>query len=427
MSNALAIATVTAALGRVVHRAALSAVPGADLATGRPEDSTGVSAHRVHLYLYQVTPNGTLRNADLPTRSSDGAVVARPTAALDLSYVIAFYGDAGTLEPERMLGAVVRDLHRHSVLTRDDLRAGIGSGDLAASDLAEAVELVKLTPTPLTLEELSRLWSVFFQTRHAVSVTYQASVVTIESDVPSRPVLPVLLRGAGDRGVTTVVGPFPALERVEAGLAGDELLVPKPPAFPSAQLGLTLFIRGRNLAEAQAVRFVHPRLTAPLSIAIPPAAASGHTLQVALPNNAAAQNAWAAGIMAMSVDLPPVDGLERQTNALPLALAPIIQAIGPTPLARDADGNVPVQVTCRPKVRWTQRAALLVDGHEVPAAPRDDDSPPTATLNFLILGPRAAANAVVQLRVDGVDSMPLARAGSPPVFGFDPAQQVTVP
>ena len=35
----------------------------------------------------------------------------------------------------------------------------------------------------MNLEELSKLWSVFFQTPYALSIAYQASVVLIEPDL----------------------------------------------------------------------------------------------------------------------------------------------------------------------------------------------------------------------------------------------------
>jgi hypothetical protein len=56
MSNALAIATVTTALAQIVRGAAQSVVNGADVVTGRP-DPNAAPGHRIHLFLYQVTPN----------------------------------------------------------------------------------------------------------------------------------------------------------------------------------------------------------------------------------------------------------------------------------------------------------------------------------------------------------------------------------
>ena len=58
MSNYLAIATVTAALGRIVQQAAeASGVGSVGLDFGRPTATgTGQTERKVHIYLYQVTP-----------------------------------------------------------------------------------------------------------------------------------------------------------------------------------------------------------------------------------------------------------------------------------------------------------------------------------------------------------------------------------
>ena len=183
MCNALSIATVTAALGQIVDGAAKSAVDGASLTMARPGDENHLPPQRVHLYLYQVTPSDAPRNAHQPIGTGSDGTVQRPPAAVDLSYLLAFYGNPAEHEPERMLAAVVRDLHAHPLLTRDDILTAIAnhSGILGASTLADAEEPVKITPSPLTFEDMSRLWSVFFQARHTLSVAYQASSVTIDA------------------------------------------------------------------------------------------------------------------------------------------------------------------------------------------------------------------------------------------------------
>ena len=162
MSNSLAIATVTATLAALVQKSVEQAVGGAEVVIGRPRDTNNNTQRWTHLYLYQVTPNSALRNADLPTRNSAGKVNKRPQVALDLHYLLAFYGDDKELESQRMLGAVARDLHASSVLLRPAIRDVVASWSvLAGSNLDEAVEQIKLTPLPLSLEELSKLWSVF--------------------------------------------------------------------------------------------------------------------------------------------------------------------------------------------------------------------------------------------------------------------------
>src|ERR1051326_8249061 len=112
MSNYLAIATVTATLQRVLQAVIGGDVPGATATTVRPDASgQGLPPVGVNIFLYQVTPNAALRNADLPTRNASGQAGQRPVAALDLHYLMSFYGADKQLEPQRVLGSVVRTLH----------------------------------------------------------------------------------------------------------------------------------------------------------------------------------------------------------------------------------------------------------------------------------------------------------------------------
>lgn len=203
MSNYLAVATVTAALHRLLQSSAGADVPGATVTTDRPESSTnGAAAPTVNVYLYQVMPNPALRNSDLPTRSSGGDLVQRPVAALDLHYLFTFSGADEELEPQRLLGSVIRTLHAQPFLTPQLISAVKTAATsnppvhpaLAPTDLGDQVERVKFSPLPMNLEELSKLWSVFFQTPYALSVAYQASVVLIEPDLEPVVPLPVLER-----------------------------------------------------------------------------------------------------------------------------------------------------------------------------------------------------------------------------------------
>ena len=195
MSNFRAIATVTATLQSVLQAAVHTDVPGAGVSTVRPSDAAngGLPVTRVNLFLYQVTPNPHRNNLDLPTRSSQGDLVQRPQIALDLHYLMSFYGDDAALEPQRLLGSTVALLHSQPLITRAQIDAAIadaGKPFLANSDLSSQPELVRFTPLPMSLEELSRLWSVMLQVQYVLSVAYKASVVLVERPLTPRPSLP---------------------------------------------------------------------------------------------------------------------------------------------------------------------------------------------------------------------------------------------
>lgn len=228
MSNYLAIATVTVALGAALKPAASRALQGTQvtISTRRPKEPEAQQvAPQINTFLYQVLPNAAWRNADLPTRRSDSTVLQRPQAALDVHYLLTFYGDETTLQPQRMLASCVGALHARPVLTREAIRSLIRSAQddnhihhfLIDSNLVEQVELVKFSPLPLNMEELSKLWSVFFQTTYTLSVAYQASVILVEEEEElPQPALPV--RSYNLRAV-----PFsqPFLEQVMAAEGED--------------------------------------------------------------------------------------------------------------------------------------------------------------------------------------------------------------
>jgi Pvc16 N-terminal domain len=240
VSNHLAVATVTAALQHVLTDA-VADISGAGVTTGRPAAAqpaaggNGTSAPTgINVFLYRVSPNAALRNDDLPTRDDEGTVKRRPCAALDLHYLLTFQGNEAELVPERVLGKAVAALHARPLLTRETIEQAIQaqpSNVLDESDLGAQVERVKLTPANLSLDELSKLWSVFFQAPYSLSLAYLGSVVLVEAEVPYRPA-PEVAR----RLLRVVPLGQPVIASVENAAPGRPI-----------HAGSTLSIRGRSL------------------------------------------------------------------------------------------------------------------------------------------------------------------------------------
>lgn len=187
MSNFLGPATVTAALRLMLSDLIALDIDNftVNITTVRPDDiPTADGQAYVNLYLYQVAPNTGWRNHDLPIRNARGQMVHTPRAAVDLHYLLTFVGDDSLLQPQRMLGSAAHILHHQPIVTREWIEHARHHSDyssfLAESDLGNEVEQVKLTPMAYSLEELSKLWSVFFQTPYNLSIAYVASVVFIE-------------------------------------------------------------------------------------------------------------------------------------------------------------------------------------------------------------------------------------------------------
>jgi hypothetical protein len=193
MSNYLAIATVTATLQRIVQGAIQQDVAGARVTTVRPDaNGSGTPEVGVNIYMYQASPNPAWRNADLRTTRPKGNLSKQAQAGLDLYYLMTFYGNDVEYEPQRLLGSTVRTLIDQPILTQEMISETILNSELlAGSTLADQVEKVTLTPAPMNTEELSKIWSVFFQTPYTLSFAYQGSTVLIEGDKPGKSAIPV--------------------------------------------------------------------------------------------------------------------------------------------------------------------------------------------------------------------------------------------
>lgn len=199
MSNYLAIPTVTAALQRVLQEAIQIDIDGTRVTTNRPSSAGSATPERgVNLYLYQTTPNPMWQsNADVRSRSRMGRDNKETRTAWDLSYLISVYGNDTDLEPQRLLGSVIRSLNDCSILDKEAIANTIADATfpyLASSDLDRQVEQITFTPLNLSLEDLSKIWSVFFQTPYALSLAYKASVVIVEGEKLTKKPLPVTSR-----------------------------------------------------------------------------------------------------------------------------------------------------------------------------------------------------------------------------------------
>ena len=191
MSNALAIATVTQALALLIEN---NLSPEMDIAvkveTRKPPAEPPVEP-TINVFLYQVTPNPSMRHTDLPTRASDGTLLKRPVAALDLHFLISAYGEEAELVGQRLIGCVVRTLHEIPVMPAELIELAAERPYLAGSDLVDSPQRLRFTPTVMDIDETSKLWGMLHQTPYALSVAYQASLVLIEGrerPVPAKPV-----------------------------------------------------------------------------------------------------------------------------------------------------------------------------------------------------------------------------------------------
>ena len=413
MSNALAIATVTRTLVNLLFTnvAKLDGELGDLAVTAQPLDAArkGVTGTQLNVFLYRVATNAAWRNQDDP-RTTRAGETAFPPLALDLHYLVTAYGRGESdndAVSHRALAAAMSVLHDHSMLGADEIRAA-----LKDNDLVDQIERVRITPESLSTEELSRLWAAF-QTGYRITAAYQAAVVLIDSRRPARAALPVLKRGAPDRGVFTFASAAPAL---------DALMMPHTQS--AARLGDDIVIRGRQLTtQATVVRFATPRMPDPVDLAPAPGETAG-TLKVHLASpleDVDAPGRWAPGLYTLALRVEQAGMPAVISNELPFALAPSITLGGLTAGA----GDLIVNVQCLPRIRDGQRVLLLFGDRAVTpdsVTNPNDVHQPTA-LAFKV-DDVTVGTYTVRLRVDGADSIPVDFNASTP--GFDPQQQVAV-
>ncbi|MFD9219029.1 Pvc16 family protein [Streptomyces sp. NPDC060064] len=240
MSNGLALATVTQALALLIES---NLGPEMDIAVKvetRKPPAEPPAEPTINVFLYQVTPNPSMRHTDLPTRASDGTLLKRPAAPLDLHFLISAYGEEAELVGQRLIGCVIRTLHEIPVLPQELIELAAERPYLAGSDLAASVQKVRFTPTVMDIDETSKLWGMLHQTPYTLSVAYQASLVLIEGrekPVPAKPVeqrtvrvLPFGAPGAPVPPGTTPPAEEPARAEDETEAAGAETASAEPGA-----------------------------------------------------------------------------------------------------------------------------------------------------------------------------------------------------
>jgi hypothetical protein len=413
MSSALAVAATTATLRKLLF----TQVPKLDNdlsdleVTTQPLDIArkGITKAQLNLFLYQTMTNAGWRNLDMPGQVRQGET-ANPALALNLHYLVTTYGRGESdndAVSHRVLGAAMSVLHDHPVLSRAAIRAA-----LAGNDLADQFEPLKITPLPMTIEEISKLWMVFM-TQYRISAAYEVTVVLIDSKTPVRSPLPVLTRGQADLGWPATASGAPVLSEVRP-----------PRSQQAARLGEDVVVVGDQLVTSARARFTSTRIAQPVEL--PVASGDASEIAVHLPDKAADPGAlarWAPGLYTLALLVHRPGAPTIASNEVAFALAPQI-TVTPTTAVH---GTVALTITCEPRIVPGQRALLLFGDHQAEAT--SITTPPNPAnptrLHFTLPGV-TAGRYLVRLRVDGTDSIPVVYSGTPPTPSFDPAQTVVV-
>lgn len=410
MSDFLAVAGVTVVLRWTLQEAlagsGLDTVLGATpTVTALPPDRVVVGeneAPQLNLCMYHASLNQGWRNAGLPERNATGALLTAPTLAVDLHYMLSAYGP-GELDAEILLGWAAQVLHEQPVLTRENVQTSLTAARAAPgattqtqatglSTLADQVELVKLTPQPLTAEEINRLWTAF-QAHYRATASYLASVVLIRRQRPTRVSLPVQSRNI-------LVQPMeqPVIEDVIPGMVA---------------VGEALTVRGRHFAGELAS---DTTVTFDGAMSTVPDLAQDRFVRVSVPATLLAGVRMVQVTRAVRFGAPTDPHAGVQSNPASFMLLPRIV----TPPASVARGAT-LSLTIDPPVGRRQSAAVLIGSQAITLEARPLSAPDMATvLNFPIpadFTPVPAPGAPLRVRIDGAESrVALNNALIPPAY-----------
>ncbi len=395
MSNFRSIAVVTATLEHILQDAVNQAVSQGDVRIGAPtaklaEENKPV----VNLCLYRIVPNIAHSNNHLPTRDGGGAGHARTRLALDLHYLLSFYGDPANFEPERLFGACALALGAAPGLSVAAITTAssdpANSPALDNADLAAEGRAIRIAREQPSLEDWSKLWSVFFQVPYTLSTACIVENVWIETqDAP-----------AGAVPVAT-----PELHAAPMGPLVIETAGPAPRQMGAVPWGGTLYLSGRGIARIGNGLWIDDAAHAldddwvtggNLALPMKPVLFGGvaprigaHRLQV---------------VAAPPDPMTPVH-LRRRSNIVAVVVAPSVTAVAPGP------GAGQVSVTVAPPLQDGQAATLLLNGMGAasPASAAIAVVPPAAfPASSLVFdcSQLAAGSYLVRLDVDGFASSP---------------------
>jgi len=302
--------------------------------TAPPEQTTGepvAEGARLNIFLYQVQEHAQLKNYDLP---GQGAPLAygKPPLSLHLNLMLTAYGSEVEEEnglnetvAQYVLGSAMRVLHDYPTITAQmqTLREPIGQPILHES-LHNADETIKLSLDPISLEDLTKVWTAL-TIPYRLSVAYAVSVVQIESQATRTYPRLVGEPPLGGPGIVAVPLDRPRLDAVAVRRLGDPSDLER--TFPYVRVGDTLILHGGNFHRVIEVDLngliipIIPPSSTRLEVEIPDATLDGETIPP--------ESRLQPGAQPVEV-LSAIEGLETfrlRSNRMLFMLAPLISTI----------------------------------------------------------------------------------------------------
>ena len=168
-----AIADVGETLINLLKNDPIVTIPDAQIALLSPAEANA-NGIRLTVFLYSISPAAEYRNElEIPGLAIDDEPVSSP---VNLYYLVTAFSTlqdptSRSLDAQLLLGQAMRVFFDNGILT----------GSLLEGDLPRDEEL-RLSLQPITIEDLTRIWSVFPETALQPSVSYLVTPVRIRSN-----------------------------------------------------------------------------------------------------------------------------------------------------------------------------------------------------------------------------------------------------
>jgi hypothetical protein len=384
LSNFLAIATVTETLRRLLEREMIVEIPGVNITIQPPDTITPPPAGGgggLNIFLFHVSKNQGFSNVDLPARKSNLELIQQPLVGLDLHYLLTAYGDGGhDLAAHAILASAIRILHENSLLSENLINDTIiNTPALARSDLAEQMEQIKFTPQPLSLEEITKLSSSFFENRYRLSIAYLATVVLLHSQGNTRSPLPV-------RNPAIYAIPFkqPLIQKIE-------------PQVIEWSNNARITIMGKNLKSDEIVVVRISQLDVPPQ----PQDISNERISVTIPANVATGIKSVQVVHELRFGTRPDPYRIFASNIAAFVLAPrIINIVTPLPVPQGSNLTFNIE----PAVASGQKVECLIGDRTIPIASMTGNQVSLPIPGDILPASAPQADLLLRVRVDGAES-----------------------
>lgn len=124
--------------------------------------------NKVSIFLYQISESAYLKNQE-PYRIDHSVLRRLPPLTLDLSYLVTPYS-ADKTDEKIILGKVMQIFAENAILSGTMLQGAISGTD----------EEMRLYLNPISLDDLTKVWSAFQDVAYRLSVCYLVTPVNID-------------------------------------------------------------------------------------------------------------------------------------------------------------------------------------------------------------------------------------------------------